>query len=217
MPRRKRVLIADDHELILTGVAKLLSAEFDIVGEVSDGRTLVAETRRLRPDVVILDIGMPELNGIEAARKIAGEVPSARLIFLTQQLDNNYLQMAFHVGARGYVAKQSASTELLDAIRAVLLNRYYVTPLAVEKNPNLLRQLDPQQNPARLLGNRLTPRQREVLQLVAEGKSAKEIAAALNISTKTAEFHKGCIMDELGLRTTAELTRYAIANGIISA
>lgn len=216
MPKRKRILIADDHELILNGVAKLLASEFEIVGEVRDGRTLVAETKRLLPDVVILDIGMPELNGIEAARQIAGEVPSARLIFLTQQLDSNYLQWAFHVGARGYVAKQSASTELLEAVRTVLLNRFYVTPLAMEKNPDLLRKFDPQQNPAPLLGNRLTPRQREVLQLVAEGKSAKEVAAALNISAKTAEFHKGCIMDELGLRTTAELTRYAIANGIIS-
>ena len=214
--KRSRILLADDHALVLAGIAQLLSPEFDIVGEVHDGRALVTAASELSPDVVVIDIGMPHLNGIEAARQIMENLPSTRLIFLTQQLDSTYVQSAFQVGARGYVAKQSASTELLGAIRTVLLGRFYVTPLAVERFPGLLHTLDPHKNPASLFGGRLTPRQREVLQLISEGKSVKEIAAVLEISTKTAEFHRGCIMDELGVRTTAELTRYALANGIAS-
>lgn len=213
---RKTILIADDHELMLEGIKGLLSAEFEIVGAVKDGHALVAAAKQLQPDIVVLDIGMPVLNGIEAARQISTAVPKARLIFLTQQLDSNYVKAALRAGARGYVAKQAAATELLEAITAALHDRYFVTSLAVANDPNLLRVRNTKTNPADLFGGSLTSRQREVLQLVAEGKSSKEIAAELGISPKTVEFHRSSVMDELGLRTTAELTRYAIANGIIS-
>ena len=213
---RKRVLIADDHEMIMTGVTNLLAPDFDIVGQVTSGRALVAEAKRLNPDAIVLDIAMPELNGIEAARQIALEVPKAKLIFLTQQLAGNYLQAAFEAGAKGYVAKQSASTELLDALGMAFRGCYYVTPLALANSADLLLHRDPKKNPGSLFGGKLTPRQREVLQLVAEGKSAKEIASALDISVKTVDFHKGAIMDALGLRSTAALTKYALSEGIIS-
>lgn len=214
MPARKRVLLADDHNLILTGVVKLLEDTYAVVGQVADGRELVAEAKRLKPDVIVLDIGMPELNGIEAARQLADHGSTAKIVFLTQQLEASFLQFAFNAGAHGYVAKQASSAELLDAIRAVLNGQYYVTSLIVGKQAELLAKRDPRTNPASLFTDKLTPRQREVLQLIAEGKAAKEIAVALNISTKTAEFHRSTIMDELGLRTTAELTRYALSVGV---
>lgn len=213
---RRRLLIADDHEMIIAGVERLLSPEFEVVGKVTNGRALVSEAKRLAPDVIVLDVGMPELNGIEAARQISETVPAAKLIFLTQQLDPTYVHSAFSAGARAYVAKQSVSTELLDAIRAANQGRYYVTPLAIERNPDLLRHYDPKVNPENLFGGRLTGRQREVLQLIAEGKSAKQIAAALNISVKTVDFHRASIAEELGIRSTAELTRYALSKGILT-
>lgn len=211
---RKRLLLADDHALMLEGLGRLLCNEYDIVGTAADGRTLLAEAERLKPDVIVLDIGMPELNGIEAARRLTKLVSSARLVFVTQQLDPAYVHAAFTAGARAYVSKQSAATELLEAIRLALDNRYYVTPL-VGTEAAALASIDRAKNPAELFGSRLTPRQREVLQLVAEGKSTKEISACLNISPKTVEFHRNSLMDELGLRTIAELTRYAIARGIV--
>lgn len=213
---RRRLLIADDHEMIIEGVARLLTPEFEVVGEVTNGRALVSEAKRLKPDVVVLDVGMPELNGIEAARQITEAVPAAKLIFLTQQLDAAYVHSAFGAGAKAYVAKQSVSTELLDAVRLASRGGYYVSPLAIAKKPELLRHYDPKINPENLFGGRLTGRQREVLQLIAEGKSAKEIAVALNISVKTVDFHRASISEELGIRSTAELTRYALAKGIVS-
>ncbi len=217
MSLRKRILIADDHELILTGVAALLEPTYGVVGQVRNGRDLVLEARRLRPDVIVVDVGMPELNGLEAVRQLAEQGCTSRIVFLSQHLETSFLEFAFNAGAHGYVAKQSSSAELLDAIAAVLHGHYYVTSRATGQKADLLARRDPRTNPASLLGNKLTPRQREVLQLIAEGKSAKEIGAALNISSKTAEFHRGAIMDELGLRTTAELTRYAISANIVSA
>lgn len=211
----KRLLIADDHGLMLEGLARLLSGEFEIVGAVSDGRTLLTEAERLHPDVIVLDIGMPEMNGIEATRRLAKLLPSARVVIVTQQLDPAYLHAAFSAGAKAYVAKQSASRELVQAIHMALRDCFYVTPLAGEEATNLLA-LDPKRNPAGMFGARLTPRQREVLQLVAEGKTTKQISVVLNISPKTVEFHRNSLMEELGVRTTAELTRYAITRGIIS-
>ena len=157
---------------------------------------------------------MPELNGIEATRQITTMLPLSRIVVLTQQLSGNHVQAALRAGARGFVAKQAAATELLEAVRSVLLNRYYVTPLAVPREKTESKVF--KANPAEHYGDALTSRQREVLELVAQGKSTKEVATALNISVKTVDFHKGLLMDELGLRTTAELTRYAIVNGIIS-
>jgi DNA-binding NarL/FixJ family response regulator len=211
---RKRLLLADDHGLMLDGLARLLSTEFEIVGTAENGRVLLAEAERLKPDVIVLDIGMPELNGIEAARRLVKLVPAARLVFVTQQLDVAYVHAAFTAGAKAYVSKQSAATELLEAIKLALKDQYYVTPL-VGREAAELASVDRRRNPAELFGSRLTPRQREVLQLVAEGKSTKEISASLNISPKTVEFHRNSLMDELGVRTIAELTRYAIARGIV--
>ena len=212
---RKRLLLADDHGLMLEGLTRLLAGEFEIVGTVVDGRSLVVEAERLRPDVVVLDIGMPELNGIEAARRLNKSLPGSKIVFVTQQLDPAYVHAAFTAGAKAYVAKQSASTELVEAIHRALRNLYYVTPLVGEKAAELAA-LDPSRNPSEFFGSTLTPRQREVLQLVAEGKTTREISAALHISPKTVEFHRNSLMDELGVRTTAELTRYAISRGIVS-
>ena len=212
---RKRLMIADDHALMLDGLTRLLSAEFDIVGTAADGRTLIQTALALRPDLIVLDIGMPELNGVEAARQLTVQLPSTLLVVVTQQLDPDYLRAAFQAGVRGYVAKQSASTELLLAINLVLQGGYYITPLVPAPEVNGRMKLRPT-DPADVFGVDLTGRQREVLQLIAEGRSTKEISAALRISPKTVEFHKSGLMDELGVRTTAELTRYALSKGIIS-
>ena len=209
-----RLLIADDHELMLAGISQMLAPEFEIVGVTRDGRSLVTEAERLKPEIIVLDIGMPELNGIEATRQIMATLPETRIIVLTQQLSPNHVRAAFNAGARGFVAKQAAATELLDAVRASMRGHFYVTPMAVPRDRSHAVRGAMETNPAELFGDALTPRQREVLGLVAQGKSAKEIAVALSISVKTVDFHKGILMDELGLRTTAELTRYALANGI---
>lgn len=210
--RRLRVLIADDHALLAEGIAGLLSREYEVVGIASNGRQLVHDALRLRPDLIVLDVSMPELNGIEAAGQLNRLLPKAKLVFITQMIDPQYLRAAFRAGALGYVAKQSASNELLTALRQAIEGTPYVTPLLHDKVAYA---------PASELRSNnglmtLTPRQREVLQLVAEGRTTREISVALNISPKTVEFHKKALMDETGLRTTAELTRYAILNGIVS-
>ena len=214
MPRR--ILIADDHLLVQEGIARLLTPQFDVVGMVLNGRELVDEAQRLNPDVVVVDVGMPELNGIEATRRLAKLVPETKIVILTQQLAPEYVQAAFAAGARAYVAKQSAASELVTAIEMVIADRYYVTPQA-NKEAAYLASLNSRKNPAEFFGGKLTPRQREVLQLVAEGRSTKEISSLLHISPKTVEFHRNSIMDELGIRSIAELTRYAILQGIVSA
>jgi len=211
----KRILLADDHALMLEGLTRLLANEFEIVGTATNGRALLAEAERLRPDVVVLDVGMPEMNGIEAARRLSKMLPNVKIVFITQQLDPAYLHSAFNAGAKGYVAKQSAADELVRAIHLALRDRFYVTPLATKGSEDF-PGTDARINPAEMFGAELTPRQREVLQLVAEGKSTKEISALLNISPKTVEFHRNSLMDELGVRTTAELTRYALSRGIIN-
>ena len=210
----KRVLLADDHPLILEGLSRLLARDFEIVGTAADGRAVIAQAERLRPDVIVMDIGMPQMNGIESARRLTRLLPSAKIVFITQQLDPAYVHAAFTAGAKAYVAKQSATKELTEAIQQALHDRYFVTPLLGEKAAELAH--NPYRNPSEVFGSVLTPRQREVLQLVAEGKTTKEISAALGISPKTVEFHRNSLMDELGLRTIAELTRYAIATGIVN-
>lgn len=199
---------------MLEGLLRLLSGEFEIAGTVTDGRAVLEEAKRLNPDVVVLDVSMPELNGIEAARRLSTIAPSAKIVFVTQQLDPAYVHAAFAAGAMGYVAKQSAAKELVEAIRMALNGRYYVTPL-VSRGDTAVTIAESKRNPAELFGGELTPRQREVLQLVAEGKSTKEISVALKISIKTVEFHRNNLMDELGVRSIAELTRYAVSRGII--
>jgi DNA-binding NarL/FixJ family response regulator len=209
---KARLLLVDDHELFLDGMRKLLEADFELVGAVSDGRSAVDAFERLQPDLVLMDIGLPLLNGIEAARQVKRNFPEAAILFVTMQTDRIYVEEAFRAGGSGYVLKQAAARELVEAIRTVLAHRFYVSPMSEVKTGAL--PPDSARNPTDLFGGQLTPRQREVLQLVAEGKSMKEIAQILKISVRTVEFHKNGIMQELGFRTTAELTRYAFEHGI---
>ena len=208
------ILLADDHTLVLEGLVQLLEADYEIVGTSPDGKALIADALRLKPDLILLDISMPHMTGIEAARQLRDSLPSAKIVIVTQQNGQGYIQEAFRAGAMGYLLKQSAAAELRTALSQVLLGHYYVTPLVTQGiPPNLIR---PHINPSELFGKSLTPRQREVLQWVAEGKAVKEIANILQISPKTVEYHKSVLMEELGRRTTAELTRYAIENGIVN-
>ena len=206
------MLLADDHQLLVDGLRKLLEPEFELVETVGDGRAAVEAFLRLRPDLLLMDVGLPLLNGIEAARQLKRVVPEARILFVTMQTDRVYVEEAFRAGGSGYVLKQAAARELVDAIRAVLRGRSYVSPLIETKLGRTAAQSE--ENPALLFGGRLTARQREVLQLIAEGKSMKEIAEILHISVRTVEFHKNSIMQELGFHSTAELTRYAMSHGI---
>lgn len=210
---RARVLLADDHTLILEGLRKILEDDFDLIGLAEDGRALIDLATREEPDVIVLDISMPKLNGLDAARQLKKLLPRTKLIFLTMHGDATYANEAFRAGASGYLLKRSAASELIQAIQAVLKNQCYMTP-AITKD--VLDSCFQPLNQSPIHSGRLTPRQREVLQLVAEGKSTKEIATILNISIKTVEFHKSHIMRELDLHTTAELTKYAIAHGIVS-
>ena len=211
---RPRLLLADDHTLLLEGIRLLLEPEFELVGSVEDGQALLAAAKTLKPDVILLDISMPVLNGIDAARRLRKILPSARLIFLTMHADADYVAEAFRAGAMGYLLKRAAASELLTAIREVLKGNHYVSPLVTR---NALELLISTPKPRGKFSDRLTPRQREVLQLVAEGRTRKEIAAILNISVKTVEFHKATLMRELNLGTAADFTRYAIEHGIITA
>jgi DNA-binding NarL/FixJ family response regulator len=212
MPK-PRVLLGDDHALIIEGLKSLLAKEFEVVGIATNGRDLVTAAERLKPDAVLLDVSMPVLNGMEATRQIKSIAPTIKIVFITQKSEREYVQAAFRFGASAYVLKQSVVAEVVPAIREALAGRYYVTASLLNGIPDAL--VNPSRNPSELFGGALTVRQREVLQLVAEGKSNKEIAAVLNVSLKTVDFHKARLMDELGLHTTAELTRYAIEHGII--
>lgn len=210
---RPTLILADDHAVVRDGLVRLLENDFQVLAAVGDGRALLDVAGRLRPEVIVFDIGMPLLNGIEAASQIRVVAPNAKIVFLTQFSGRDYVQAAFRLGASAYVLKNSAASELVAALREALAGRFYVSAELRENLP--ADTFNANANPAELFGGGLTPRQREVLQLVAEGKTAKEIAGVLKISTKTVEFHKSAIMDELGLRTTAELTRYAIEHGMV--
>jgi len=212
---RPRVLIADDHSLMLAGLRRLVEDEGDVIGTVEDGRALIDEAQKLRPDIILLDISMPLLNGLEAARQLTKLVPESKLIFLSMHASPTYVTEAFKVGASGYLIKQSAATELKQAIQTVLRGQHYMTP-SVTKNM-LGSTLHPSEGPVcKRPVAALTPRQREVLQLLAEGKGTRSIASMLHISIKTVEFHRTKIMEELDLHSVAELTRYAISEGLAS-
>lgn len=208
---KPKLLLADDHSLVIEGMRKLLENRYDVVGTVEDGRALLDSATTLHPDVVLLDISMPLLNGIDAARQLKQQQPDIKLIFLTMHADRTYVNEAFKAGASGYLLKRSAGAELLQAIESVLAGNSYVTPLVAK---DLIRIAVDGTGGASSVRDILTPRQREVLQLVAEGHSVKEIASILNISPKTVEFHKTQIMDQLDLHTTAELTKYALTHGL---
>ena len=209
---RPRVLIADDHVLVMEGLRKILEAECEIVGAVEDGRSLLKVALELKPDIVLLDISMPLLNGVEAARVLVKTVPSAKLIFVTMHADATYVTGAFRAGASGYVLKRCASKELVLAIREVLKGRTYITPLI---RKDMVGDVPGSAVRAKDAVGELTGRQREVVQLVAEGHSVKEIAAILHVSGKTVAFHKSNVSQRLGIRTTAQLTKYAIEHGIV--
>jgi DNA-binding NarL/FixJ family response regulator len=211
--KKPRVLLADDHRILAEGVRGLLESEFELVGIVSDGRELVEAAIKLQPDVVVADISMPSLNGIDAVAQIRRAEVSCKVVFLTMQRDVSYARMAMETGASGYVLKHSAHDELITAIREALRGRTYVTPLIAGELLRSYREDGPQTPDA---AGKMTPRQREVLQLAAEGRSAKEVASLLHISPRTAEYHKARAMKMLGIRTAAELVQYAIRNGIIS-
>lgn len=212
---RPRIMVADDHTLLLEGFRLMLEPEFELVGSVEDGQALLTEAQKLKPDVILLDISMPLLNGIDAASQLTKILPSARLIFVTQHSDSGFVTEAFRAGAAGYLLKRAAASELLTAIREVLKGHHYVSPLVARDTLDAL--LASSKTESKLPADRLTPRQREVLQLVAEGRSRKEIATILNISVKTVEFHKATLMRELDLHTPPDLTRYAIEHGLITA
>jgi DNA-binding NarL/FixJ family response regulator len=210
---RPRVLLADDHRIVLEGLRSLLQSEFEIVGEVEDGRTLVAEAERLRPELVVADISMPNLNGIDAARQIKKIDERIRIVFLTMHADVTYAAGAFETGASGFVLKHSAPQELISAMREAMQGKTYVTPMIAGDLIGSFQNGTPLKGE---LKTDLSPRQREVLQLIAEGKSVKEVAATLRISTRTVEFHKYRIMEQLNIKTSAELVQYAVKHGIIS-
>lgn len=211
--RRPRLLLADDHALILEGLRILLAREFEIAGVATNGRDLVKEAQRLRPDAVLLDLSMPLLNGIEAARQIRKLTPDIKILFLTQKSEREYVKMAFEAGASAYLIKQSVTDEVIPAIRHALAGKIYVTPQLVTSA--VRSESGPADSYGDWFRSNITPRQREVIQLVAEGKSIKEIASILNVSVKTVEFHKTNLMNRLSLHSTAELTRYAIKHGIV--
>jgi len=207
---RTRILIADDHKMFAQGLQSLLEDEFDLVGTVGDGQALVEAVKQLNPDVVLVDISMPILNGLDAVRRLREDGVPAKVIFLTMHADDRLLAEAFRCGGLGYVLKQSAGEDLIVAIKEALLGRKYVTPLiATEWAETLTRQVDQAQKVS------LTPRQREVLQLVIEGCTMKEVATRLGISTRTAESHKYEMMEALGVETTADLIQYALKLGLI--
>jgi DNA-binding NarL/FixJ family response regulator len=207
--KKPRLLLADDHRIVLEGLRGMLEPEFEVVGVVADGCSLVAEARRLRPDAVVADISMPGLNGIEAARQIRTADERIRVVFLTMHADPGYAAGAVEAGASGFVLKHSAPQELIRAIREALQGRTYFTPAIAAQLKGAKRPDEPAAG--------LSPRQREVLQLIAEGKSTKEVAALLNISPRTAEFHKYRMMELLRIKTTAELVQYAIRHGLLTA
>jgi DNA-binding NarL/FixJ family response regulator len=206
MARRPRLLLADDHPLFLDGVRRLLENQYDVVGIVADGKALITAAQSLQPDIIVVDISMPEMNGLAAAQVIRKTTPAAKFIVLSVHSDQAYAREAFRVGVRGFVSKRAAGAELLTAIRQVLDGRTYASPL-----------IEPETSGSAREAKRLTLRQLEILRLVAEGYQNKEIAQLLKISVKTVEFHKTRIMSELDIHTPAGLTRYAINHGIAAA
>jgi DNA-binding NarL/FixJ family response regulator len=210
--KRPRILLADDHTLIVDALRLMLQSEFEVVGTVSDGRALLKAASELIPDLVVADIGMPLLNGLDAGEQLKRLQPSIKIIYLTQNRDPFCAAEALRRNASGYLLKTAAVAELTKAIREALLGRRYVSPVIAEEME--ARGLHPNQHEVRI--PELRPREREVLQLLAEGKSMKEIAGILNISPRTVEFHKYRMMEVLGLSTNAELVQYAVKKGVIA-
>jgi len=209
-----KVLVADDHQLLVDGLKPLLDAqsEIDVVGVAKDGLEAADLSRRTRPDIVLLDISMPNLNGIDAARRILKENPLTKIIMLSMHADRRFVQESLRVGAKGYVLKESAATEVIEAIMAVNRGGLFFSPPV--RDQVLHEYIEKVQEQDMSSHSPLSGREREVLQILAEGRSTKDIAAVLNISIKTVESHRKQIMDKLGLHSVAELTKYAIREGL---
>ncbi len=206
-----RILLADDHQLIVEAIKNLLEPEFEVIGTVADGRALVSTAIELKPDVIVMDISMPLLNGLDAGRQLKAELPGVKFIYLTMNQDQDIIAEAFRIGAMGFVVKHCAASELRNAIRECARGRSYVTPLVTKDMIGSFLETPLRgENPVHL-----TPRQREVLQLLAEGRSMKEVASALDVTTRTVAFHKYRMMEDLNLRTNAELIRYAVRRHIV--
>jgi len=213
---KPKVLLADDHPLIREGMHSILEPDYEIVGEAKDGRELVRAALELRPDVIVTDIAMPNLNGLEAIRQLQKENLSAKIIFLTMHASVDFAVQAFRLGASGYLMKVDASEELARAFKEALAGRLYITPSIAKDVMMVLMEGSKAPSEDEEPWTTLTSREREVLQLVAEGRKMAEIGEILHISPRTVERHKYNLMDKLKLRTTAELTQYAIQRGVIS-
>jgi DNA-binding NarL/FixJ family response regulator len=214
MLKRPRILIADDHNLIAELCKKLLEAEYDVVGIVSDGRALVRAAIELKPDVVLVDVSMPVLNGLDAGRQVKEILPAVKLVYLTMNPDMEIAAEAFRRGAHGYLLKTCAALEMVLAVRDVLRGKSYVSSAMPRDTLNFMRNQDKKMVHEE---ERLTPRQREVLQLLAEGKVMKEVGDILNMSTRTVAYHKYRMMEVLGAKSGAELVKYAVRNHVVAA
>jgi DNA-binding NarL/FixJ family response regulator len=211
---RSRILIADDHTLVAELCKKLLENEFEVVGTVCDGRALVQAAAELKPDVIVVDIAMPVLNGLDAARQVKDMFPYVKLIFLTMNNDPEVAAEAFRRGASGYLLKTCASSEMVTAVRNVLRGIPYLSPTLSKDTVDFLRR---QRETFEKEEERLTQRQREVLQLLAEGKAMKEIGDILKMTTRTVAFHKYRIMEVLDAKSNADLVKYAVRNHMVAA
>lgn len=208
---RPRIMLADDHTILLEAFRKLLEPRFEVVGMVSDGRALLDAAPNLKPDVIVVDVGMPLMNGLEAGLRLKEMMPSAKIIFLTMNDDPDLAVNAMRSGASGYLLKRSAAAELIHAIHLALKGKSYVTPqIARGMEKAFINNPNPKDR-----AKALTPRQREVVQLLAEGKSMKEVASVLNVTPRTVAFHKYRVMEELNLQSTAELVQFAMKSRIL--
>lgn len=210
--RRPRVLIADDHTLVAEACVKLLEPEFEVIGVFADGQALLAAVPDLKPDVIVLDVGMPLMNGLEAGKRIKKLVRGVRIVYLTMNTDKGIAAEAFRNGASGYLQKASAAAELVSAVREVLKGKLYISPLVTNDVEGFLIET----RVSHMGQEKLTNRQREVLQLLAEGRSMKEVAYILKLTPRTVAFHKYKIMERLCIRSNADLVQYAIQEHVIS-
>lgn len=210
---RTRVILADDHKMILDAIKNLLEPEFEVVGTFGDGHALVEGAPALKPNVIVLDVGMPNLNGLSAGQRLRQSLPNTKLIYLTMNQDPDVAAEAFRLGAKGFLLKSSAGSELIEAIRTAVRGGSYVTPLMTE---DVLGSFVHHFKNLKST-NHLTLRQKEVLQLLAEGRSMKEAAYILNVSPRTVAFHKYTMMEHLQIRTSAELVQYAMNNQLLAA
>ena len=210
---KPRVLLGDDHALILKGIGGLLKNEYELVGTVENGRSAVESALRLKPDVIVLDISMPVLNGIDATREITRALPKVKVVLLTMHTNAVYLRKGLHAGASGYVLKSGAAEELLEAIRTVRSGKTYVSPLF---GPDAIHHVNASRGRTDASTVELTDRQRQILQLIAEGRQNKEIAEIMHLSVKTVEFHRGRLLQKIGAHGIADLIRFAVDEGLVS-